>query len=223
MSSSFIDISSIEGHCLLTLNRPAKRNALNRKMRNELLDFFHEESSEHEIIILTGAGSAFCAGMDIREKELEGGPEEFIELVQFIYESSSIFIAAVNGAARGGGLMIINACDLAVGVQSMTVGMPDLSPSGDPAFQSPSLLKSISQKVDSYSSLMGGSISAPEALDLGVINRISTEGSHLSDSAQLADQIRQKGIEMVRAKKRKNNIAPFDNRMRSKKHKFKGF
>src|SRR5690242_4892272 len=108
-----LELAIDSGIAILTLNRPDKRNALSIELLNELLRAFDEiENSSAQVLILTGAGKAFCAGMDLEElKTLIGkSPEESVNdsrrmarIFRRLYEFPKPTIAAVNGAAIAGG------------------------------------------------------------------------------------------------------------------------
>src|SRR4051794_25409583 len=108
-----------EGVARLTLNRPEKRNALSLELRTELADALEREAANEAIrcLILTGAGSAFCSGMDITQF---GGAREHKERI--VETSTRLFsvlaqlpvsaLAAVNGPAVAGGFALACLCDI---------------------------------------------------------------------------------------------------------------
>lgn len=110
---------------LVTLNRPSSRNALNRKLRLELISVINKANNDDEIrvVVITGAGKGFCAGADLSEK-LEGNGEdnftseimlnEYNPIIQGICNAPKPYISAVNGAAAGIGSAIAMACDLMI-------------------------------------------------------------------------------------------------------------
>ena len=103
-----------EGWAQIQVNREAQRNAMNRATRQGLLRAFEDLGREAKAIILTGTGVAFCAGMDLKEREadrqagIEGAGEEWIAVNMAIKRHPSIFIAAVNGLALGGGAIYLS-------------------------------------------------------------------------------------------------------------------
>ena len=121
---------------LLRLNRPTKLNALTSDMRADLLVAFDmlEKHADIRVIVLTGTGRGFCAGGDIdylihlkRSNDREGFCrilEEGTELVHRLQTSPKPIIAAINGPAVGGGLILALACDLRYAAKSALLGMP---------------------------------------------------------------------------------------------------
>src|SRR5947207_1019430 len=112
---------------VLTLNRPERRNALSRELLAQLRDAVEGVGVDVGIraVVLTGAGAAFCAGMDLKEaSEIDAGPDgehaiievlnEFADLLQCIHNLPKPTIAAVNGDALAGGAGVMAACDVAV-------------------------------------------------------------------------------------------------------------
>ena len=116
----------------VTLNRPAKRNALNREARTALLEALDESCGKASVIILAGAGGTFCAGMDLNqlntgERADEDELNDSWRLVQErIRRHSAIVIASAQGYALGGGSTLINTCDLAVVAEDVQIGMPEI-------------------------------------------------------------------------------------------------
>ena len=116
----------------VTLNRPAKRNALNREARAALLEALEESRDKASVIILTGAGGTFCAGMDLNQLNTGGRADEdelndSWRLVQEqIRRHPAIVIASAQGYALGGGSTLINTCDLAVVAEDVQIGMPEI-------------------------------------------------------------------------------------------------
>ena len=112
---------------VLTLNRPDRRNALSRSLIDALADAFSRAADDAAVrcVVLTGAGSAFCAGMDLAELQESLTPQEekspvwqdalrLAGLYERIYRSAKPTIAAVNGPAAAGGAGLVSVCDLAV-------------------------------------------------------------------------------------------------------------
>src|SRR6266536_3450628 len=120
----------------ITLNRPEKRNALSIQLLNELLTALDEiEKSEAEVLILTGAGKAFCAGMDLDElKTLTGkSHDENVEdsrrmarVFRKLYDFPKPTIAAVNGAAIAGGTGLATMCDFTLASHEAKFGYTEV-------------------------------------------------------------------------------------------------
>jgi enoyl-CoA hydratase/carnithine racemase len=116
------------GVALLTISNPDKRNALDRMLLESLR--FALERLDARCVVLTGEGSAFCAGYDIEELLAEGyddGEEAahpFAAALQAIEAYPYPVVAALNGATIGGGLELAIACDLRIAADTVQLGMP---------------------------------------------------------------------------------------------------
>jgi enoyl-CoA hydratase/carnithine racemase len=140
MSSDTIEVKVTGSVGTIILNRPERRNALSRAMLDQLqqaLDDLHLEKRVRAIV-LTGAGSAFCAGMDVqelhstnelpdaeREKVWGESAEAYRELVSRMIELPKPIIASVNGPAVAGGAGLVLASDIVVASESAQFGLPD--------------------------------------------------------------------------------------------------
>src|SRR5690606_28973746 len=113
-----------EGVLVLTLNRPSKRNALSLELCERLGDAVRQGARDSRAIVVTGAGSTFCAGADL--DEVYG--EEFLEALQGMIRSITStpvpVVAAVNGPAIGGGTQLALACDLRVATETARFAIP---------------------------------------------------------------------------------------------------
>jgi enoyl-CoA hydratase/carnithine racemase len=116
---------------LVTLNRPDKLNSVNLQMRLELFDLLEQLEGDEEVrvVVVTGAGRAFCAGADISEfsrgtSDLKGRPLGIMDSVKRIYEFSKPMIGAINGVAAGDGSQWVLAFDLNVASEKATFAWP---------------------------------------------------------------------------------------------------
>lgn len=124
-------INKIDGVAVITLNRPEKLNAVNLRMRLEFLDLLDDLSVDDEVrvIIVTGAGRAFCAGADISEfgeKTAESRKKQIRtkEMVRQIYEFEKPIIGAINGVSAGDGSQWLLAFDLNVASEHARLAWP---------------------------------------------------------------------------------------------------
>lgn len=114
-----------DGVASLTLNRPEVMNALNTRMRAELLDALRAASGAARAVVLTGVGRAFCSGQDLGDAASLGSidlerilRDEYEPLLQAIVDCPVPVIAAVNGAAAGAGANLALACDVVIAAES---------------------------------------------------------------------------------------------------------
>lgn len=124
MSEPVLRIEKEEGIATLTLNRPEARNALSRELRRALAEALEALSRDPEVgvVILTGAGKAFCAGLDLKELSAGGGlaaagdaSKRERQLVECLEAFDRPVIAAINGVAITGGFELALACDILIG------------------------------------------------------------------------------------------------------------
>src|SRR5712664_2801462 len=122
--------SVADGIATVTLNRPDKRNAMNAALLTGLRAAFDELEDRRDVrvVVVRGAGPAFCAGMDLREMESRGGardPEaDVVAVLQRVERSRHPSIALVHGDALAGGMELALHCDLRVAAESARIGMP---------------------------------------------------------------------------------------------------
>jgi methylglutaconyl-CoA hydratase len=177
----------------LTLNRPDKRNAISFELIQDLLGAFDDvEKSPAQILILTGAGKAFSAGMDLENlKALLGlSPEEnlrdsetMVRLFRTLYEFPKVSIAAVNGAAIAGGTGLALLCDFTLAVPEAKFGYTEVRIGFVPAIVSTFLLRQVGEKQARDLLLTGRLFDAAEAQRLGLVSEIVAP-EHLMDRAR---------------------------------------
>ena len=111
--TSGLDITRHYGWAEIRIDRETKRNAMDRATRQAMLAAFEELRPSAKAIVITGTGMAFCAGMDLKEREqdrlagIDGAGDEWVSVNIAIRKHPAIFIAAVNGVALGGGATLI--------------------------------------------------------------------------------------------------------------------
>jgi methylglutaconyl-CoA hydratase len=166
----------------LTLNRPEKRNAISFELIDDLLRSLDEVAkSDAIVLILTGAGKAFCSGMDLENlKALIGRtPEQnlqdsqtMVQLFRSIYEFPKVTIAAVNGAAIAGGTGLALLCDFTLATPDAKFGYTEVRIGFVPAIVSTFLLRQIGEKQARDLLLTGRLFGAEEAFRLGLLSEI---------------------------------------------------
>ena len=202
------------GHVLLvTLNRPAARNAVNLAVTRGLGDALEEAEHDRDIwaVIVTGAGDkAFCAGADLKAisrgeslapKDPARAAWGFAGYVT--HHISKPTIAAVNGFALGGGTEIALASDLVVAADTASFGLPEVKrgiyAAAGGVFRLPA---QIPKKVAMEMILTGAPITAQRALELGLVNRVVPQAEVVAAALELAGQIIANAPLSVQASKR---------------------
>jgi methylglutaconyl-CoA hydratase len=183
MNTSRVIAESAGPIVTLTLHRPEVHNAFDEAMIADLTDALHRQSADAgvRVIVLTGAGASFCAGADLdwmrrvarysREENVEDA-RKLQGLFAAIAESPKVTIARVNGAALGGGAGVVAACDIAIAVDSAKIGFTEVRLGLAPAVISPYVLRKIGYGAASALFLTGDRITASEALQIGLLNRV---------------------------------------------------
>jgi methylglutaconyl-CoA hydratase len=171
---------------VITIHRPDRRNALSRELVAELTRLFTQAAADSSrCVILTGAGSAFCAGMDLAELadtlDQPGEAERVHEdagrlasLFELIYLLPKPTIAAVNGPAVAGGAGLASVCDLAVADPAAKFGYPEVKRGLVAAMVMPHLLRHVGDRTARDLLLTGRLIGAEEARAAGLINAVVT-------------------------------------------------
>ncbi|TDD35960.1 enoyl-CoA hydratase/isomerase family protein [Actinomadura sp. KC06] len=168
-----------DGVARITLNRPEKRNAMSRAARAALLDVLDRCDGHVRVIVLTGAGPAFCAGVDLKESAEEdidsdrrgaGRRTSWLTVQERIRQHSAIVIAAVNGFALGGGLTLINSSDLAVAADDAPIGMPEVGFGLYPGLAGPSTQLRLGAKRAAWMVLTADRITGATAAEWGLVN-----------------------------------------------------
>lgn len=177
-----LSIEHTDDVAVVTLRRPEKRNALSIELREELADAFGRLSDDEDVgcVVLTGAGSAFCSGMDTDEF---GGRLEhrkrLVETSTLAFEAvgncKRPVVAAVNGPALAGGFALALLCDLRVAHDSAFLGYPELPRGIPPSYAAARavLPATVAQEL----CLTGRLIRAREAQRMGIVREVVAEGA----------------------------------------------
>lgn len=198
-----------EHHAVITLNRPARLNALSAEMFAELERYFQLVENDRELraIILTGAGTrAFCGGTDISELtslDESGAHDAAIRGQAICNRIEGCFvpvIAAVNGLAAGGGLELVLASHLRIASTDATFSLPEVRLGVIPGYGGTQrLVREVGQSRALAVMLAGESLSAENAERVGLVNRIMKPEVLLSEAEALAEQIAKMAPLAVRA------------------------
>ncbi len=192
MSEVLVDYE--DGLMIITLNRPAQRNAVNRAVSYGVCAAVDELDAREDLRvgILTGAGGNFCAGMDLKA---------FLQGEVIRVEGRGLFgiqmtpprkplIAAVEGYALAGGFEAMLTCDLAVAARDAQFGIPEvkrgLAAGGGGLLRLPRL---IPPRIAMELALTGDMLSAERAAELGLVNALTAPGGALAEAKRLAARI----------------------------------
>lgn len=200
MSDDLVLLEDRGTYAVITLNRPDKRNAMSTAAQKRLQEVLKECVGKYAAIVLTGAGSAFCSGIDLKERaeRLEKGlqtPEysrqghSWIETVEMIRTHPAVFIAAVNGYALGGGVSLINVCDIAFAAETAEIGMPEITFASYPTVAGPSTQLRILRKHASWMILTGKRIDGITAAKWGMVNAAVPADKLMEEATKAAEHI----------------------------------
>jgi enoyl-CoA hydratase/carnithine racemase len=189
-------IERMDGWAIVRIAREPKRNALDRRARAELLHAFETLEGDARCVVLTGSGSSFCAGLDLKERageraagKVDTSGDEWIDLNMAIRRHPAVFIAAVNGAALGGGMTLVNSCDLAIAAEDASLGCPELALSAYAGAAGPTAMLSLPRKRVAWLLLTAERIDARTAERWGVVNEVMPAAALMPRAAQLARRI----------------------------------
>ena len=193
-----------DGVAILTMNRPDRRNALSGEMLDDLLEALPRLANDSHVgvVVLTGSGKAFCAGGDVKAmaegKEFEEGTLETkahtlnanMDVSRWLHNMPKPTIAMVPGAAAGAGLSMALACDLRIAGESakFTTAFGRVGYSGDfgGSYFLTRLVGTAKARELYFTSTL---LDAPSALELGIVNRITSDEDLKTVTHELAKQM----------------------------------
>jgi enoyl-CoA hydratase/carnithine racemase len=202
MAEDLILFDEFDKYAIITFNRPEKMNALSSPMVLELQQRLDECRGRHSVIVITARGKAFCAGVDLRERnewvrkgaKIRGDNVRnkwYDTMGTIIRNHPSIFIAAVNGLALGGGATLVNICDLAIMADDAQIGVPQIKWGIYPGIAGASTQVRVLRKHAAWPILTGRSLSAAEAVDIGLVNMAVPGHTLLEEAKALAAHVAQ--------------------------------
>jgi enoyl-CoA hydratase len=195
----------------VTINRESAYNALNRVVLERLAELFDRLESDQEVlvVVITGAGEkAFAAGADVQEIREAGTARTALirrgqEILSKIRHSSKVVIAAVNGYALGGGCELAMACDIRIASENATFGLPEVKLGLMTGYGGSQLLpRLIGAGRAKYVMFTGDRLTAGEACQWGLVERVCSPGSLMEEAMALAGKIASNGPFAVRSCKR---------------------
>lgn len=194
-----IQVSQESSIATITLNRPERRNAISYELIDELLAALDElEKSASRVIVLTGAGRVFCAGMDLEElKALTGKTHEenikdssrVATLFRRIYDFPKPTIAAVNGSAVAGGAGIATMCDFTIASANARFAYSEVRIGFIPAIVSTILVWQVGHKVARDLLLSGRQFDANEAHRYGLVCEVTEADELMPRAYELAKRL----------------------------------
>jgi enoyl-CoA hydratase/carnithine racemase len=196
----------------LTLNRPEKRNALNSELTEKLLEsLLAAERDEHiAVVILAGAGRAFCAGADVSEfstftpensAAVNVRAELTTRLQMCIPAMSKPVIAAVQGQAMGGGAGLALSCDLLIMADDASIAYPEVKRGIVAATVMSNLVRQVGRKLAFELVISGHPLTAQRALALGIANKAVASEALQSAASEFAQEIGKHSATALRATK----------------------
>jgi 2-(1,2-epoxy-1,2-dihydrophenyl)acetyl-CoA isomerase len=191
--------SVIDGVLTLTLNRPEVLNAITPSLLDEVTDALRDVASGRSVraVIITGSGRGFCSGQDLRAAASDQGldvgavlRDHYAPAIRAIRSMDQPVIAAVNGVAAGAGFSLALACDLRVAAESATfvqafvrIGLiPDLA-------STYFLPRLIGPARAAELTMLGDTVDAARALELGIVNRVVPDSELAPVAAELASRL----------------------------------
>ncbi|TKT70851.1 enoyl-CoA hydratase/isomerase family protein [Afipia massiliensis] len=216
-SYTSIILSKRNGVATLTLNRPARANAMNRQLVEELDRALDGVEADNDVraLIVTGAGAAFSAGFDLKE-QAERRPKGadvwremlglYSRVILRFWHLSKPTIAAVNGPCMAGAFELALACDLSIASENATFGEPELQfGAGIVAMLLPWY---VPPKIAKRIILLGeDTITAEDALRMGIVGQVTSPDRLLTDAASKAHRLAQMDPTLMRLTKAAINEA----------------
>ena len=189
-----------DNYAIITFNRPEKLNALSKPMVRALQERLDECRGRYPVIIITARGKAFCAGVDLKERnewvrkgaKIRGDNVRnkwYDTMGTIIRNHPSIFIAAVRGLALGGGATLVNICDLAIMAEEAEIGIPQIKWGIYPGIAGASTQVRVLHKHAAWPILTGDSLTAAQAVEIGMVNYAVPRERLLDEAKSLAAHI----------------------------------
>lgn len=187
MDEELVHLEVSDGIATITLDSPTNRNALSRRLISELWQRFSAALDDPRVrlILLTGAGPAFCSGADLKEQRQRNETGENPEprqgggiggLLTAIWDSPKPVLCRLNGPARAGGLGLVAACDFAIAPETVTFAINEVRIGVIPAVISVVLLPKLGLAKALELFLTGEAFSAQQAVDYGILTAVAPEG-----------------------------------------------
>jgi len=216
MSDELVHLEIASGVATITLDSPHNRNALSRQLVSDLARHLESALGDERahLIVLTGAGPAFCAGADLKEQreanESAGNQPRTTGLAQgglpqiltALWESPKPVICRLNGPARAGGLGLVAACDFAIAPESVTFAINEVRLGVIPAIISVVLLPKLGAGKALELFLTGEPFTAKQAVEYGLLTAVAPDGELDATVARYVASLRKGGPKALAGAKR---------------------
>ena len=182
---------------VVTLNRPERRNSLTIQLLNELISAIKVASDQpaERVLILRGAGKAFCTGLDLKaaadQTKAHATAEMVAKTLVAIAETRLVTIAAVHGAAVAGGAGIMTACDYVVAAERTKIGYPEVRRGLVAGLVMTFLRRQVRERNLRELVLGGELIDARRALEIGLVNRVVAREEVMNEAQKFAESVLQ--------------------------------
>jgi methylglutaconyl-CoA hydratase len=182
---------------IVTLNRPERRNALTIELLSELIAAIKVTSGQPEqrVLILRGAGQAFCTGLDLKEaadpKKAHMTAELVAKALIVLSQTRLVTIAAVHGAAVAGGAGIMSACDFVVAAERTKIGYPEVRRGLVAGLVMTFLRRQIGERHMRELLLGSELVDAERAREIGLVNRVVAPEQVLEEAQKFAEAVLQ--------------------------------
>src|SRR5580704_11772966 len=178
---------------VVTLNRPERRNSLTIELLTELIAAVNSAANEpsQRVLILRGAGAAFCTGLDLKEAADQTKAHATAEMVArtlvTLSQTRLITIAAVHGAAVAGGAGIMSVCDFVVATEKTKIGYPEVRRGLVAGLVMTFLRRQVGERIMRELLLGSELIDAKHAKEIGLVNRVVPHNELMNEARKFAD------------------------------------
>jgi len=191
--NALVEIRTVEkGIAVITLNRPEKRNALNIEMMEQVCQLLDDLQAEEaaRVVILNGAGPAFCSGLDLSEatepERVQRSASLLARTLRTVWNCRLVTIAAVHGAAMAGGGGVASACDLVLAAEGTRWGFPEVRRGLVPALIAAVMGRHVGQHHLRELLLLGETEDTERIREMGLINHVVAQEDLMPRALQLA-------------------------------------
>ncbi len=219
MHQNTIEIDLSEGVANVWLNRPAVHNALDEAMIAEVTAAFAGlgRDASVRVVVLGGRGKSFCAGADVEWMKRQGAAaldentadaRRLAQLFQTIAQMPMLTIARVQGAALGGGVGLVAACDVALASEAAVFGMSEVRLGLIPATIGPYVVKAVGERNARRLFVTGGRFGADEAMRIGLLSHVVAAAElDAAVTAVIADVMKGAPLAQAAAKRLVRDVA----------------